>query len=42
VDPVFAEVSTLPVFTQGLAKIVKDGGTVASAIVDVRLKANTS
>jgi len=42
VDPVFVEVSTSPVFTQGLAKIVKDGGTVANAIVDVRLKADTS
>jgi len=32
----------LPVFTQGLAKVVKDGGTVANAIVDMRLKADTS
>lgn len=28
----------LPVFTQGLAKIVKDRGTVTNAIIDVRLK----
>ena len=41
-DPVFAEVSTLPVLTRGLVKLVKDRGTVANATVDMRLKADIS